>query len=330
MPALILAGDVGGTKTVLSSYARSGAGLVPRREAVFASREHGSLEEILRRFLAEEPGGGIAAACFGVAGPVVDGRADVTNLGWQLAEQELARETGISRVRLVNDLEAMAHGVLGLPERERAILNRGARADRRATIAVLAAGTGLGQAVLWWDGERHRAMPSEGGHASFAPCDEEEIGLLRFLRSELGGHVSTERVLSGPGLHNVYRFLRERSGEPEPAWLSLRLAKEDPGAVVGEVGLAQGEPVCARAVERFASIYGAEAGNLALRHLALGGVMLGGGIAPKLLPALERGGFLRAFLDKGRRAPMLEGIEVSVALNPRAPLLGAASLAAAL
>jgi glucokinase len=327
---LILAGDIGGTKTVLATFARSGAGLVQRRDAVFKSGEFDSLEEILGRFLAEEPGQGISAACFGVAGPVVDRRATTTNLPWQLSEQDLSRATGIPRVKLVNDLEAMAHGLLGLPERERAILNRGARADRRASIAVLAAGTGLGQAVLSWDGERHRAIASEGGHASFAPRDDEEIELLRFLRGEFGGHVSTERVLSGPGLHNVYRFLREKSGEPEPGWLSLRLAKEDPSAVVGELGLAVRDPVCARAVERFASIYGSEAGNLALRHLALGGVMLGGGIAPKLLPALERGGFLRAFTAKGRMAPLLEGIEVSVALNPRAPLLGAAELAAGL
>jgi glucokinase len=327
---LILAGDVGGTKTVLATFEESAQGLVPRRDAVFASREHDSLEEILRRFLAQGQGEEFRAACFGVAGPVAGGRVTTTNLPWQLGEEELSRASGIPRVRLLNDLEAMAHGLLVLPERERAILNRGARADRRATIAVLAAGTGLGQAMLYWDGARHHAIASEGGHASFAPRDEEEIELLRFLRRELGGHVSCERVLSGPGLHNVYRFLREESREPEPGWLALRLAKEDPSAVVGEVGAAGRDPVCERAVLRFASIYGSEAGNLALRQLALGGVMLGGGIAPKLLPVLQRGGFLRAFTDKGRMAPLLAGIEVSVALDPRAPLRGAAELAARL
>jgi len=327
---LILAGDVGGTKTVLALFERGSAGLVKRREAVFASREHDSLEEILRRFLAEGAGDGIPAACLGVAGPVVAGRATTTNLPWQLCEEELARASGIPRVRLLNDLEAMAHGLLVLSEGERAILNRGTRGDRRATIGVIAAGTGLGQAMLYWDGERHRAVASEGGHGSFAPRDEEEDGLLRFLRREFGGHVSCERVLSGPGLHNVYRFLREKSGEPEPGWLALRLAQEDPSAVVGEVGTAGSDPVCAQAVLRFASIYGSEAGNLALRQLALGGVMLGGGIAPKLLPALQRGGFLRAFTDKGRMAPLLAGIEVSVALDPRAPLRGAAEVAARL
>jgi glucokinase len=183
--------------------------------------------------------------------------------------------------------------------------------------------------MLVWDGARHVAVASEGGHASFAPRSDDEIELLRFLRAEFGGHVSVERVCSGLGLRNVYHFAREKSGEPEPEWLASRMQKEDVGAVVGEVGMQGGDPVCARALELFLSIYGNEAGAMALRCVA-SRVILGGGIAPKLLPALQRGGFLRAFSDKGRFREMLEGVEVSVCLEPRAPLLGAAHAAAAL
>lgn len=324
---MILCGDIGGTKTVLALYERSDGALVQRDETRFPSRDHDRFESILERYLAEQRGVSIDAASFAVAGAVIGGRVAATNLPWVLEEQALARALGLERVRLLNDLEAAAYGMLELSPEQRFVLNPAREAGRRGNIAVIAAGTGLGEAYLIWDGQRHRAVASEGGHADFSPRTDEEIELLRFLRQELG-RVSTERVLSGPGLHNIYRFQRQQGGEPEPEALRRRLEQEDPGAVIGELGLADADPVCRRSVELFASLYGAEAGDMALQCVAVGGVYLGGGIAPRLLPVLRSGEFMRSFADKGRFSDLLRGIEVSVALETRAPLLGAARQAA--
>jgi glucokinase len=196
-------------------------------------------------------------------------------------------------------------------------------------MVLIAAGTGLGEAILVWDGTRHRVLASEGGHADFAPRNDLEMDLLRFLQKEFG-HVSYERVLSGPGLYNIYRFLRDTGVAPEPQWLGDRLRSGDPSAVVSEVGLAGGHPLCVTALELFVSIYGAEAGNLALKALAVGGVYVGGGIAPKIQAKLVQGSFLAAFSDKGRYASLLGSIPVRLVLNPRAPLLGAAQVASEL
>ena len=326
---MILAGDIGGTKTVVALFERRDDRLELRRDATFPSRDHASLEEILARFLEEGPAA-IDAACFGVAGPVVGGQARTTNLPWTLDEAELARAVGARRVKLLNDLEAAAYGMLELGSDERARLNAGADAGARGNVAVIAAGTGLGEAVLFWDGARHHAVASEGGHASFAARTDEEIALLRFLQAELGQHVSTERVLSGPGLYNIYRCLRETGSAPEPDWLAAQIEHGDPGAAVGRAGLEERDPACAHALELFAAIYGAEAGNLALQCVAVGGVFIGGGVAPKILPALQSGRFMEAFTDKGRFSGMLKGLEVSVALDPRTPLRGAARIASQL
>ena len=327
---MILAGDVGGTKTVVALYESERAGLRPVRESVYWARDHASLEEIIGVFLDEGPAPLIEATCFGVAGPVIGGRVSTTNLPWEIDEASLARATGARRAKLLNDLEAMAYGMLGLDDEEFAVLSPGAEPAPRGNAVVIAAGTGLGQALLVWDGERHLPVATEGGHAGFAPRSEQEVELLRFLRAEFGSHVSYERILSGPGLHNLYRFLRTSGDEPEPAWLAERMRAEDPSAVIGEVGVSGGDPVCAASVELFASIYGAQAGNLALTALAVGGVFVGGGIAPKLLPVLQGGAFVRAFSDKGRFSALLEGIPVRVALTPRTPVLGAARYAAQL
>jgi glucokinase len=321
---VILAGDIGGTKTVVALYERSGEGLAQCHEATFASAEHESLEEILREFLRERDVAGLEAACFGVAGPVIDGKAKTTNLPWILDESSLAEASGSPRVSLLNDLEAAAYGMLRLRADEQAVLNEGVPRSRPGNVAVIAAGTGLGQAMLIWDGQRHHAVACEGGHVSFAPRSEREIELLRFLRAELGGRVSTERVLSGPGLRNVYRFVRASGGDPEPEWLGERLRGEDPSAVIAEVALSGRDSACGEALEIFCSVYGAVAGDLALSCLALGGVFVGGGIAPQILSALEAGAFLRAFTDKGRFAELLRDLPVRVALNPRTPLIGAA------
>jgi glucokinase len=322
----VLAGDIGGTGTVLAIFESAEQGLEPLGEARFASRRHESLEQIISLFLTEHPGHDLQAACFGVAGRVMDGEATLTNLPWHLEERRLQEASGARRALLINDLEAAAYGMLTLGDRQQLALNPSA-SRRPGNAAVVAAGTGLGEALLCWDGQRHRAVPSEAGHSSFAPCTEEQIELLRYLRAHYGGRVSLERVLSGPGLHNIYRFVRQSGRETEPLWLSERMASEDPSAVIAELAIQSQDPSCTHSLELFAEIYGAEAGDVALRYLALGGVFIGGGIAPKILPALETDSFLRAYTDKGRFSDLVASIPVQVALEPRASLLGAAHFA---
>lgn len=325
---LILAGDVGGTKTAISLAVCDGDELRTLRDRTYPSREHASLEEILEHFLKEEKGPAPGRVCIGVAGAVVHGRSRTTNLPWEVSEEGLMRATGATRARLLNDLEAAAFGMLHLPEDDLVTLHAGAGGGvARGNVAVIAAGTGLGEAVLYFDGERHHPMATEGGHADFAPRSDREIELLRFLREKLGGRVSYERVLSGPGLFDVYGFLRETSGAAEPDWLGERIAEGDPSAAVSSAGLAGEDPVCVEALELFASLYGAEAGNMALRCLALGGVFVGGGIAPRILPVLQDGSFAHAFTDKGRFAHLLEGIPVKVSRNLQAPIIGCARYA---
>lgn len=300
------------------------ARLEPVREVTLPSGEFKSLEAVISRFLRGGPRVRIAAACFGVAGPVVDGRCATTNLPWEVDEPTLAEAIPAQRVRLLNDLEAMGYGVLILPVHDLAPLQAGR--ERKGNRVLIAAGTGLGEALLVWDGRRQCVIASEGGHTDFAPRNDLEMDLLRFLRKEFG-HVSYERVLSGPGLYNTYRFLRARGEAPEPPWLSERLEREDPGAVVSEVGLAGGHPLCTTALDLFVSIYGSEAGNLALKALAVGGVFVGGGIAPRIRAKLADGTFLTAFRNKGRYRDLMASIPISLVLNPRAPLLGAAHVA---
>ena len=325
--ARILAGDIGGTKTVLSLYDGPEADLHQVREETFPSQERDSLDEILLEFLKKETGTGPRAICLGVAGAVIDGKSNITNLPWELDEKAMARVTGVSRVKLLNDLEAAACGMLHLEGNELSVLNPGAEPARQGNIAVIAAGTGLGEAILYWDGEQHLVMASEGGHADFAPRTDEEIELLKYLRKKHGGHVSYERVLSGPGFFNIYSFLRDTGHAPEPDTMKEKLGSGDPSAVVTKAGLEDKDPLSVRTLEIFASIYGAEAANLALKCLAVGGVYLGGGIAPKILPTLKAGHFMEGFTDKGRFSDLVEGMPVSVALNPRTPLLGAAHYA---
>jgi glucokinase len=322
---MLLAADIGGTKTVVALFEPEGEALLPVRDATYPSREHRTFEGILDDFLGAQPPE-LDAACFGVAGAVVDGHVHTTNLPWELRESDLAKRLG-APVKLLNDLEAAAYGMLFLAQDELVVLNRGSRPRGRGNIAVIAAGTGLGEALLVFDGERHHPVATEGGHASLAPRSEREIALLRHLREKFAGHVSWERVLSGPGLFNVYHFLRSESGAPEPRWLAERIAAGDPGRAVSEAGLAGEDPVCAETLELFASLYGAEAGNMALRVLAVGGVFVGGGIAPRIRSVLEGGAFMEAFCDKGRFRGFNEGIPVALATNPRAPLIGAARYA---
>ena len=324
---MLLVGDVGGTKTVLALYEDQGHDLVCIRDATYPSREHATFEEIVRQFLADGPQVSLSAGCFGVAGPVINGRCETTNLPWELEERELAHRIGAPRAKLLNDLEAAAYGMPFLKPEETCFLSSGENAHRQGNVAIIAAGTGLGEAFLYWDGKYHHPVASEGGHADFAPRSDQEIELLRYLRKKYQGHVSYERVLSGPGFLNIYSFLRDTGFAPESAELKARLEADNPNVVISELGLAGADPLCAATLELFAGIYGSEAGNLALKCVAVGGLYVGGGIAPKILPALQTGTFMRNFVEKGRFSELLSNMPVRVALNPRAPLLGAAHYA---
>jgi glucokinase len=318
---VILGGDIGGTKTVLAI-------LDPRfaivRQTVYHAADHGSLEAILDAFLPPGEPHGLIAACFGVAGPVVHGTAQITNLPWTIDAAALTARLG-APVSLINDLQATALGALVLPADAFAVLQApGEVPAPGGTIAVLAPGTGLGEALLVSDGVLYRALPSEGGHADFAPTTDEEIALWQFLRERHGPHVSYERVLSGAGLGDLYSFVRATTGAPEPAWLTAEIAAGDRNAVVSKTALAGRDPACVRALEMFVEILGAEAGNHALRGLATGGVVIGGGIPPKILPALQQPRFLERFTAKGRFSAWAKNLAVRVTLEPRAALFGAA------
>lgn len=319
---MILAGDVGGTKTVLALFEGAGADLRTVREARFSSQAHASFDELVAAFLAagsERP----RAACFGVAGPVVGERARITNLPWVIDAAALRARFDLGAVALLNDLQAAAYGALHLPERDLAVLQPGADPTARGHIAVIAPGTGLGEAILFWDGARHHAIGSEGGHADFAPQSDREVRLLVHLRERFG-HVSWERVLSGPGLSDLYDFLRDVEGLAEPPELAARLAEGDRNAAITEQGLAGDHALPRAALATFARLLGAEAGNLALKCYAMGGIILAGGIPPKILRALRDGAFLEGLHDKGRFGAFTASIPVRVALDPRTPLLGAA------
>jgi glucokinase len=322
---MFLAGDVGGTKTNLGVYAYTDGVLQVQKAASFSSRDHLTLAEIIRAFTGIDSA--IRHACFGVAGPVKDGRVQVTNLPWVVDAAALQAELGYHQVNLLNDLEANAYGIATLRHDELVALNPEADTTQIGNRALIAAGTGLGEAGLMWDGVVHRPFSSEGGHSSFAPNDVIGDELLSFLRQERG-HVSWERVLSGMGMANLYRFFRQRSGQPEPAWLTEQLAAGDLGAIVSQAGMAGVDPVCVDTVDCFIRNYGAEAGNLALKMLALGGVYIGGGIAPKMMAKMCSPLFLDAFYHKGRLSPLLRATPVYVIMNDKTALQGAAWFAA--
>ncbi len=326
---VFLAGDIGGTKTDLAVFSSAAGIRAPLAQAAFASRNYPGLEAPLRDVLSRVESR-VDGACFAVAGPVLNGSARITNLPWVLDEVELAGALGLSRVRLLNDLEAVAAAVPLLSTSELFTLNRG-RAAPGGAIAVIAPGTGLGEAYLVWDGARYRAFPSEGGHADFAPTNAREAGLLEYL-SKRFEHVSYERVCSGMGLPNIHAYLKASGIAGESDRVSERVAAaEDPTPVIVAAALDGEQPcaLCRAALEMFVSILGAEAGNLALKVMASGGVYLGGGILPRMLPALSSGLLMAAFGRKGRASPLLEEIPVHVILNPRAALLGAAHSAMA-
>lgn len=318
---MILAGDIGGTNTRLALLEMEDRWPRVIVEQTFPSREHKSLDEIVRQFLGEH-GLTIKRACFGVAGPIRNRRSKPSNLPWVVDADQLATLFGFDAVTLVNDLEANAFGLVALEAKDFAVLNEGAP-ESEGNTAIISAGTGLGEAGLHFEGKMRRPFASEGGHADFAPRNELEIELLRYLIPQFH-HVSYERVLSGPGLQNIYTFLRDTGRGEEAAWLADEMQEAAPSAVITRAALEGKSELCMRALDLFVSIYGAEAGNLALKVNATGGVFLGGGIAPRIIDKLKSPAFMEAFTAKGRMRPLLEAVPVRVILNDMTALVGAA------
>ncbi len=323
----VLAGDIGGTNARLTVFSVEGDRIEPEQAQVFPSARYSSLEEIVAEFVLSQ-GVQCRTACFGVPGPVKEGRAEITNLPWVAQASNLARAAGVARVAVINDLEAQAWGIAALQLGDLVTLNEG-DPDARGNRALIAAGTGLGQAGLYWDGIAHRPFACEGGHASFAPSGALQTELLEFLTRRLGGHVSWERVVSGPGLVNLHDFLIEYRHADASADHHESLKKDDPADITA-AALEGRCPFCVEALNLFVAFYGAEAGNLALKIMATGGLYLGGGIAPRIVERLREPGFIEAFLDKGRMRPLLEAIPVRVIVRKGTALLGAARYASVL
>jgi glucokinase len=320
---MILAGDVGGTKTILALYsAQQGVSTCIKKQQ-YPSHQYACFADLLTAFLGDIPPQNIKAASIGVAGPIVNGDCHATNLPWHLKKSALCQQLQIDKVSLLNDLEATAWGVLKLSADNFVELNPEAE-QRPGHVAILAAGTGLGESLCCWDGERYHIMPSEGGHVDFAPSTEQEINLLRFLIQRYSGHVSYERVVSGMGLVNIYHFLKHSGFAAEQPEIAQKMAQGDPAAVIGEVGITLSDALCTETLRLFCRLYGAQAGNLALTSLPYGGVFLAGGIAAKILPFIIRGDFMQGFLDKGRYHAVLQKIPVKICTNPEAALIGAA------
>ena len=326
---MILAGDVGGTKVHLALYGFVNGHLEHVRDERFPAKQYPSLEHIVRQFLSSQGRQGeISAACFGVPGPVRDGRLKLTNLPWVLDSRQLSRDLDIEHLFLINDLEANGYGIGELGADQIFVLSEG-DPSQIGNRGLVSAGTGLGEATMVWNGKNHMPMASEGGHCDFAPRNDDEIELLRYLREKFKGRVSFERVVSGMGLTNIYYFLRDVKKLEEPASLADRMRVEDPNAVISELGMAGANELCAKALDMFVAAYGAEAGNLALKVLAIGGMYLGGGIAPRILTKMKDGTFMKAFTEKGRLSDLLAHIPVRIILESRAALLGAAAYAEA-
>jgi len=321
---LILAGDIGGTKTNLGLFRKGKRRPVVKVIKTYPSQEAPSLSYIIEQFLAKHPAA-VTNACFGVAGPVRNGVSRTTNLPWDVSEKKLKNRFGWDKVRVINDLTATAYAVPLLAKRELFTLNSG-RKYREKSIGLIAPGTGLGMALLIWNNGRYVPIPSEGGHIDFAPNNEAEAAFWKYLHVRLG-HVSVERALSGPGLFIIYCWMKFTGQGSEPEWLAEKLNQGDLSRAITEAALEDKDPLCMKALDFFVSILGATAGNLALTNLTRGGIYLGGGIAPKILSKLQEGLFMRAFVEKGRFKGLMNEVPVHVILNDKAPLLGAAHLA---
>ena len=322
---MILAGDIGGTNARLAYFQPQNGRFQLVSERVFPSRDHRGLGEIVTRFL-DESGTRPEAACFGIAGPVRNGRVETSNLPWVIEQSVLANQIHLAATLLINDLEASAWGIDALGIEDLVTLNPGA-GSVAGNQAVVAPGTGLGEAGLFWDGSRHHVFACEGGHTDFAPRGELQIELLRFLATKFG-HVSYERILSGPGLVNVYEFLCASGCGRDSAELSAAMKAGDPAAAISQAALTGKDSLAGKALDLWIAVYGAETSNLGLKIMSTGGLFLAGGISPKILPRLKGSLFMEAFLDKGRMRPLVEAMPVHVVTYEKAGLLGAARCAA--
>ena len=327
---LILAGDIGGTKTWLRLAVGAAGGLRTLHEQRFDSAAFDGLVPMIRELLAGVPQSGaglpaIRSACFGVAGPVSGGQASLTNLPWRVDADEIGRQCGIAKVALINDFEAIGYGIEALDPGDIATLQPG-KPVARAPCAVLGAGTGLGVCFLVWGEGHYQVIPTEAGHVDFAPTDELQMGLLRFLQKRFG-RVSSERVVSGPGLVGIFDFLREAAPQQLAPELEQALQSDAAAAAISQAALEGTDELARQALQLFVRIYGAQAGNLALTVMARGGVFVAGGIAPKIIEELRAGEFIRAFCDKGRYVALQSTIPVHVVMNPQVGLLGAAMVA---
>jgi len=327
---MLLAGDIGGTKTVLALYEEKSSATTPLTEETYPSGRYDSLEQIVAEFLRSTQSGRgrirIHRASFGVAGPVVSGKATLPNLPWVIEGTRLKESFDFEAVAVINDLEAIGRAVPVLPATDLATVKDGT-AEPGGNIAVIAPGTGLGETFLSWDGSKYTVHPSEGGHGDFAPVDNVQIGLLEYLLERFD-HVSYERVCSGTGIPNIYAYIRDRAVAEEPSWLTEELGRaKDPNAVIMNAASEEKREcrICRLTVETFVAILAAEAGNMVLRHMATGGLYLGGGIPPRILPFLRKSNFGKWFVRKGRLSRLPEKVPARVILNPKTALVGAAS-----
>ena len=323
---MILAGDIGGTSSRLAYFEVIDKKLVRTCMGIYPSRQYRDLAEILQLYIHQYPAS-ISYVCLGLAAPIRQGMAKTPNLPWYVDISDLERKTGLKKITLINDLEANAWGVGGLDAVDFCVLNKGDEAAK-GNQAVISAGTGLGEAGLYWDGTSHHPFACEGGHADFAPCDKLQSELMLYLGGNRDEHVSYERVVSGPGLKAIYEFLRDTGRGSEQPEMAEKINSEAASAIISEAAMKRTCPLCEQALDLFVSIYGAEAGNVALKFMATGGVYLGGGIAPKIISALQQPSFMRAFTSKGRMQTLLENMPVRVILNPDTALLGSARCAA--
>jgi glucokinase len=319
---MILAGEIGATRTRLAAFETEGNRLQCVVTKTYMSQEYGGLSEVLTQFIRSE-GIPVHHACFGVAGPVRSGRSKISNLPWTIDSRELSKQLTLSSVGLLNDLEAYAYGIDGLESKDFVTLSEGAE-DAEGNRAVISARTGLGIAGLYWDGFRHHPFPCEGGHSDFAPRNNLEMELLAYLQKKYG-RISYERILSGPGIKNIYDFLRDTTKVEEPIWLHEQInAAQDPPALISQLALEGKSEICDRVLSIFVSVFGAETGNCALNFLTIGGVFIGGSIAAKIVPKMKDPVFMQSFLDKGRMEALLRDMAVKIVLNDDCGLIGAA------
>lgn len=319
---MILAGEIGATRTRLAAFEKEGSRLQLVVEKTYLSQEHNNLSEIIAGFIKGE-GVGVHQACFGVAGPVRHGRSKISNLPWVIDARDLAKQLLLDSVGMLNDLEAYAYGIDGLDSKDLVTLNEGSE-DAEGNRAVISARTGLGVAGLYWDGFRHHPFGCEGGHSDFAPRSALEMELLAYLQKKYG-RISCERLLSGPGIKNIYDFLRDSKKAEEPQWLKDQMgAAADPPALISQLAAEGKAAICDQTMTIFVSIYGAETGNVALNFMSTGGIFIGGSVAAKNVPRMKDPVFMQSFLDKGRMESLLKDMPVTIVLNDDSGIIGAA------